>query len=211
MKLNDKETAMILTGLRMLQETMDNTPEALLTYEQMDGIEATEDDIDALCEKLNTVTGPTHLRQAMPVSITINRAQELYIIPAGRGFTTLGFDVCLDRISKYAQSLGLDADPCNTERGSMAAYQYYRSLSEAIKSRWEKTGEVCTADLTPQLIGMEGKRVEVVDCDGITRRFWVGRSTGWAPCHIALTRISQQGGAAVWGDPFQSIRIIRER
>lgn len=64
MKLNDKETAMILTGLRMLQETMDNTPEALLTYEQMDGIEATEDDIDALCEKLNTVPSPKKRPQA---------------------------------------------------------------------------------------------------------------------------------------------------
>ena len=207
MKLNGRETAMILTGLRMLQETMDSTPEVLLTYEQMDGIEATEDDIDALCEKLNTVTSPTK----RPQGVTINRAQELYLIPAGRGFTTLGFDECLDRIAKYAQSLGLDVDPCNAERGSMAAYQYYQSLSEAIKIRWEKTGEVCTADLTPQLIGMEGKRVEVVDCNGITRRFWVGRSTGWVPCHIALSRISQHGGPAVWGDPFQSIRIVRER
>ena len=207
MKLNGRETAMILTGLRMLQETMDSTPEVLLTYEQMDGIEATEDDIDALCEKLNAVPNP----KKRPQGVTINRAQELYLIPAGRGFTTLGFNVCLDRISKYAQSLGLDADPCNTERGSMAAYQYYQSLSVAIKSRWETTGEVCTADLTPQLIGMEGKRVEVVDCNGITRRFWVGRSTGWVPCHIALSRISQHGGPAAWGDPFQSIRIVRER
>jgi len=207
MKLTDKETAMILTGLRMLQETIGSTPEVLLTYEQMDGIEATEDDIDALCEKLNAVPNP----KKRPQGVTINRAQELYIIPAGRGFTTLGFNVCLDRISKYAQSLGLDVDPCNTERGSMAAYQYYQSLSEAIKIRWEKTGEVCTADLTPQLIGMEGKRVEVVDCNGITRRFWVGRSTGWVPCHIALSRISQHGGPAAWGDPFQSIRIVRER
>lgn len=207
MKLNGRETAMILTGLRMLQETMDSTPEVLLTYEQMDGIEATEDDIDALCEKLNTVTSPTK----RPQGVTINRAQELYLIPAGRGFTTLGFDECLDRIAKYAQSLGLDVDPCNAERGSMAAYQYYQSLSEAIKIRWEKTGEVCNAYLTPQLIEMEGKRVEVVDCNGITRRFWVGRSTGWVPCHIALSRISQHGGPAVWGDPFQSIRIVRER
>ena len=211
MKFTDTETALILTGLRILQEEMTSAPERLLSYEQLDGVDATQADIDDLCEKINTVPSPKKRPQAEPAGVTIDRVRELYVIPAGRGFTTLGFNVCLDRISKYAQSLGLDADPCNTERGSMAAYQYYQSLSEAIKSRWETTGEVCTADLTPQLNGMEGKRVEVVDCNGITRRFWVGRSTGWVPCHIALSRISQHGGPAAWGDPFQSIRIVRER
>lgn len=48
--------------------------------------------------------------------------------------------------------------------------------------------------LSPQLIGLEGWRVEVVDADGCTRRFIVGRSNGWQPCHIELKLRSSRGG-----------------
>ncbi len=38
--------------------------------------------------------------------------------------------------------------------------------------------------LTPQLLDLEGWRVEVDTMAGETRRFYVGRSTGWRPCHL---------------------------
>lgn len=48
--------------------------------------------------------------------------------------------------------------------------------------------------LSPQLVGLEGWRVEVVTTYGEKRRFIVGRSTGWRPCHIEISRRSAFGG-----------------
>lgn len=51
--------------------------------------------------------------------------------------------------------------------------------------------------LTAQLVGYEGCRVEVVDQNGNRRRFIVGKSTGWRPCHLEIrTRRSLGGGPA---------------
>lgn len=63
--------------------------------------------------------------------------------------------------------------------------------------------------MTPQLTGLEGWRVEVVDMVGETRRFIVGRSTGWRPCHLEMsTRRS------VCGDPararYQSVKKLEK-
>jgi len=48
--------------------------------------------------------------------------------------------------------------------------------------------------LTSQLLGLEGWRVEVVDVDGDTRRFIVGKSTGWRPCHLEVKTRRSYGG-----------------
>jgi len=53
--------------------------------------------------------------------------------------------------------------------------------------------------LTPQLIGLEGWRVAVVDCHSdeeqpAERRFIVGKSTGWRPCHLEISRRNALGG-----------------
>ncbi len=51
--------------------------------------------------------------------------------------------------------------------------------------------------LTEQLIGLEGWRVEVVDKElsgGATRRFIVGKSTGWRPCHLEIANRRSHGG-----------------
>jgi len=66
----------------------------------------------------------------------------------------------------------------------------------------------CTAELTPQLIGLEGQRVEVVDQYDERRRFIVGKSTGWLPCHLEIKTKRSTGGACVSGAPFKSIKIV---
>lgn len=64
-------------------------------------------------------------------------------------------------------------------------------------SATQKTAIRDYSGLTPQLIGLEGWRVEVTDTQGETRRFIVGRSTGWRPCHLEVkTRRSFGGGSA---------------
>jgi len=68
--------------------------------------------------------------------------------------------------------------------------------------RWKSLPECKKAvlrdlsDLSPQLMGLDGWRVQVAE-NGITRRFIVGRSTGWRPCHLELkTKRSHGGGPA---------------
>ncbi len=48
--------------------------------------------------------------------------------------------------------------------------------------------------LSGQLVGLEGWRIKVVTTYGETRRFIVGRSTGWRPCHIEISRRNAFGG-----------------
>lgn len=64
--------------------------------------------------------------------------------------------------------------------------------------------------LTAQLIGFEGCRVEVVTTYDETRRFLVGRSTGWSPCHIELKNISSSGGTAAEHE-YKSVKLIRRQ
>lgn len=63
------------------------------------------------------------------------------------------------------------------------------------------------AGLTPQLVGLEGCRVEVIDQFGERRHFIVGRSTGWVPCHIEVKRRDSSGGGAA-DKTYKSVRIL---
>lgn len=66
------------------------------------------------------------------------------------------------------------------------------------------------SNLSPQLVGLEHARVEVVDEYGETRRFWVGRSTGWKPCHLEVKTIRSMGGECA-AKHYQTVRVIRYR
>lgn len=61
--------------------------------------------------------------------------------------------------------------------------------------------------LSPQLVGLEGWRVEVVTTYGEKRRFIVGRSTGWRPCHLEISRRSALGGPAAHSE-YASVRKL---
>ena len=62
--------------------------------------------------------------------------------------------------------------------------------------------------LSPQLVGLEGWRVEVETDYGEKRRFIVGRSTGWRPCSLEIARINSMGGRAAEMH-YKSVRRIR--
>lgn len=66
------------------------------------------------------------------------------------------------------------------------------------------------SDLCPQLAGLEGWRVEVLDHEldgGSTRRFIVGKSTGWRPCHLEISRRNSHGGFPA-AKSYQSVRKL---
>lgn len=64
--------------------------------------------------------------------------------------------------------------------------------------------------LCPQLRGLEGWRVEVVDHDGEKRRFLVGMSAGWRPCHLELPNIRSSFADPAWPS-YRSVTPIRKQ
>lgn len=141
---------------------------------------------------------------------TVNHEQRLYVLDHGTGFTCLGFDVAYDRAVRLAEWAGVQA-PNPALKGTDAGYADYMRCLEGARASHEATGRRCNIELTSQLFGLEGRRVEVVDCDGDKRRFWVGMSTGWMPCHLEITRKvynRPNGGPAAMG-PYQSVTVVR--
>jgi hypothetical protein len=61
--------------------------------------------------------------------------------------------------------------------------------------------------LTPQLKGLEGHRVEATTGSGETRRFIVGKSTGWAPIHLEIKKSNSFGGGPA-SKSYASVRSL---
>lgn len=70
------------------------------------------------------------------------------------------------------------------------------------------TGTRCPAELTPALVGLEGKRVLVTYPDGTESRFYVGKSTGWMPCHLEIKRRDSWGGGAAYVPEGARVRVL---
>ena len=143
----------------------------------------------------------------MKTKVTVNIEQELFVISCGTGYTCLGFDVCFDRSTKLAQELGVTV-PMKRYKATKGAYEYYERLIGIARERHNKTGWRSNSELTPQLIGLEEKRVEVKDRYGEIRRFKVGKSTGFIPCHLELANSRSTSGGAVMGAPFEYVKVI---
>lgn len=142
-------------------------------------------------------------------TVTINVSQKLFVIPCGEGFTCFGFDNCFNYTQDIARELARpDLEPKENERGTLLAYKAYERAVEFAKKEFDRTKKPLTCGLTPQLIGLEGKRVEVKDKYGETRQFNVGKSTGWIPCHLELEKKRSTGGESVTGAPFDSVKIV---
>lgn len=139
-------------------------------------------------------------------NVTLNHDQGLYCIRESYGYSCLGFDVCIERATKYAQEIGAPLPAL--ERGALTTYEFCADLEEKMRLINAHTGIRFNSGLTPELIGKEGKRVEVVDSRNEKRRFIVGKSTGWIPCHLEILTRSSTGGFAVTGAPFKSVRVV---
>lgn len=87
------------------------------------------------------------------------------------------------------------------------------TLEGMTQERWNRLSESerkaarDLSGLTPQLIGLEGYRVEVETVYGEKRRFIVGRSTGWRPCHIELANMRSNGGGSAERE-YRSVRKL---
>jgi hypothetical protein len=125
----------------------------------------------------------------------------------GGGYSCHGFDVVERLTNSYAG--WLHRDPPEVQKGTLEAYVAYKELLGHVMDVCRTKKLQCPVELTPQLVGFEGKRVEVVDCYGETRRFQVGKSTGPIPIHLELHNRDSHSGMAVTGTPFKSVRVVQ--
>lgn len=154
-----------------------------------------------------------------PREVTVNADQRLYVIPCGDdGYSCLGFDVAerkgravlawLD-LRKYSALQALGTIPELFEKpGTMEHYRQYEAIMNAGRIYNLKTGSRCDADLTPELTGLEQQRVEVTFPNGEKNRFYVGKSTGWMPCHLEIKRVNSSGGGAVYFPKGATVRVV---
>lgn len=137
----------------------------------------------------------------------IDTERRLYVIETDSGYSCLGFDFAEARVKAVAawcQAKIGDASP-----GTEKHFQEYIRVMEQGNKYYIVSDERCEAELIPQLKGLEGKRVEVVTCDGLKKRFIVGKSTGWLPCHLEIKTRRSTGGEAAYGAPYMSVRVVR--
>lgn len=152
-----------------------------------------------------------------PIEVAANHEQRLFVIPSfnGKGkiagYSCLGFQNCYDKTAAIVKWLnevtGSHFDLLeDTEeaKSSLKSYSYYQMLCNIATELNAATGIRCNAELTPQLIGLEGKIVEVEDNSGDVRKFKVGKSTGWMPIHLEVEK-NQNGGCGTWGTPYRKV------
>lgn len=144
-------------------------------------------------------------------NVTLNNDQRLFIIPCNGGYSCLGFDVCRSRCERLAAELAQRGHNVGVipPDGTLAQHQHLCDLGDIADDDFRRTGVRCECGLNPRLRGSEGRRVEVTEHNGTVRRFQVGRSTGWIPCHLELYNRRSRGGVAISPDDFKNVRIIR--
>jgi len=154
------------------------------------------------------------------MKVTLNHKQKLYVIPCDGGFTTLGFNVLEQQATALAKEINVEWIP---DKPSVKQYERYQTLLLVARGKHNKTGWQSTSQLTPQLIGLEHCHVEVIDAYGECRRFMVGKSTGFIPCHLEIRSRQKvngkwmlidpkddgSGGPAVIGAPFESVKVTK--
>jgi len=137
---------------------------------------------------------------------SVNTEQGLYVMPCGDGYSCYGFEVLDLKARKLAA--WCKVIPPLADKGTRGHFEQCAAIIDAAERYSEKTRSRCYAELIPELMGLEGKRVEVVDCYGERRSFKVGKSTGWMPCHLELANSRSSGGGAAMGTPYKSVRVV---
>ena len=156
----------------------------------------------------------------------VNVEQEAYVIAtAGGGYSTLGFKVAAAKMYRYAlwvtvqnklnqattRSLSDDVIHGNVPpAGTREDYETYKAVVAEVIDLCNRYNIRCDADLSPQLLGLENARVEVLTMYGETRRFWVGKSSGVIPIHLEIHNTRSMGGGAA-EQRYERVTLVRRK
>lgn len=143
--------------------------------------------------------------------VTTDKERALYVIKCYNGYSCLGFMVCCEKtkmLKAELDSIGDVLQPPIPEYGTIEAYNYYQALIERARVINANTGYRFSCELSDQLKGLEKRRVEVVDTEGLKYRFNVGVSTGFIPCHLEIHNKRSTGGPAA-RKYYRSVTVVR--
>ncbi|KAB3178557.1 hypothetical protein F9047_11585 [Escherichia coli] len=143
---------------------------------------------------------------------SINKEQRLYVMPCGNGFTCYGFDV-LDKRARALSAWYFEQNPQAIAQipariGTKKHFKACQAVIQQVGRYCTHKGIKCPVELSPQLKGLEGRRVEVVTMYGEKRRFIVGRSTGWLVTHLEIPRANSSGGMSA-EKQYKSVTVIK--
>ena len=151
----------------------------------------------------------------------IDSEQRLYVLSEGRGFSAIGFDVIEQRARAMAREVINRAqgqtihfvtwleclnDVESNPKGSQDHFDLCNNIHDYAQIHASVFGPL-TSGLHAALKGFEGKRVEAT-VEGEKKRFQVGRSTGWFPCHLTLANKRSHGGSPL--SPWATVENVRE-
>lgn len=169
---------------------------AALVDDQGDLRDSVNQEPDALSDAVTRLEEQLHPRDN---AVRPNHEQQAYVIPsADGGYSCYGFDNALDELDRVTLELVGRGQMTHkeqqslmyrmrTHRGHLVVYVKLQQHREQLRLQCEADGERAVYNLSPQLRGFEGQVVEVEDVhDAPRRRFVVGLSTGWAPCHLEV-------------------------
>jgi hypothetical protein len=137
--------------------------------------------------------------------VSLNPDAHLYVIPAGPGYSCLGYAVLEHKLAGLLAWLGV-SDTTGDAPGTLARYDFYLATLKTVRTRVAETGLRCSSELHPALIGLEGHRVEIEQY-GERRRVIVGITTGWVPAHLGMYNRRAIGSSNVLD--AASTRLIR--
>ncbi len=144
--------------------------------------------------------------------LNINSKQQLFVIKAGSGYTSLGFNVARDRTRQYASFLGeMLSEPI--PYGTSDAYRLYTEIENRLaKSAVARRLTIYDPNTPPELISILEKarvhktRIRLFYGDPATGRDWneendvegyLGRTMGPLHCPILLKTNASSGGGII--------------
>lgn len=130
----------------------------------------------------------------------------LFVLSRPSGYETRGLDYARRANAAVRAWAGLPKRPTATPAEAWASYAEAMRLGAEYADR---TRTQCPADLTPSLVGLEGRRVAIHVPGAGTRRFNVGRSVGWCPVHLEIARRGCIGGRPACVPDGARVEVIR--
>ena len=143
--------------------------------------------------------------------VSLNVEQKLYVIPCGRGYSCLGFDVLFNEVTELAQRLGRPL-PSKDERGTLSLYARRNELlkeyavSPHSNTTWfDPETPAGVRDVLNRYVGTD-TRLRWFYGDPKTGRSWhdecdmigtIGRSTGTLKIPLGIANSRSIGGGAL--------------
>ena len=142
------------------------------------------------------------------MDVVVNHQQGLFVVPAGEGVSTLGFEHVFGQLKQLVARLNLPITVREDEKGTIGQYaDYQRAIGEARKANLKETWFHLNTPVEVRRIleryRKSGKAIRIFYGDAETGRDWleendvlgvVGRSDG-----ILRVPILLQSRAAAWG------------